>query len=138
MRVNSHSYRPFIYLSLGVAGVLAAYGVVVWFSISGPAERGQFGDMFGMVNALFSGLAFAGIVYTVHAQRTEAAFNAHATERAARLNAMSVLVAAYTERVRYLDSLASPDGHKIEGIQGKLKQLVIQLEREVHHAEPEA
>ena len=27
-------------------------------------NRGQFGDMFGAVNALFSGLAFAGIIFT--------------------------------------------------------------------------
>ncbi len=34
-------------------------------------ERGQFGDMFGSVNSLFSGLAFAGIIYTVLLQREE-------------------------------------------------------------------
>tara|TARA_R110001606_G_scaffold399188_1_gene581422 strand:+ start:2239 stop:2976 length:738 start_codon:yes stop_codon:yes gene_type:complete len=34
-------------------------------------DRGTFGDMFGASNALFSGLAFAGIVYTIHLQRKE-------------------------------------------------------------------
>jgi hypothetical protein len=33
--------------------------------------RGQFGDMFGMINALFSGLAFAGIIFTIYLQRQE-------------------------------------------------------------------
>lgn len=33
--------------------------------------RGQFGDMFGSVNALFSGLAFAGIIYTINLQRLQ-------------------------------------------------------------------
>jgi hypothetical protein len=28
-------------------------------------ERGQFGDLFGSVNALFSGLAFASLLYTI-------------------------------------------------------------------------
>lgn len=37
------------------------------------AERGQFGDMFGAVNSLFSGLAFAGVVYTILLQRKELA-----------------------------------------------------------------
>jgi len=32
------------------------------------ATRGQFGDMFGALNALFSGLAFAGIIYTIRQQ----------------------------------------------------------------------
>lgn len=36
-----------------------------------PTERGTFGDMFGGLNALFSGLAFAGIIYTILLQMTE-------------------------------------------------------------------
>lgn len=32
-------------------------------------ERGTFGDQFGVVNALFSGLAFAGLIYTIILQR---------------------------------------------------------------------
>jgi len=35
------------------------------------AERGQFGDLFGSVNALFSGLAFAGLIYAIFLQRQE-------------------------------------------------------------------
>lgn len=31
--------------------------------------RGTFGDQFGAVNALFSGLAFAGLIYTIILQR---------------------------------------------------------------------
>ena len=31
-------------------------------------ERGQFGDMFGAVNSLFSGLALCGVAYTVYLQ----------------------------------------------------------------------
>lgn len=34
-------------------------------------ERGTFGDMFGAVNSLFSGLAFAGVVYAIIMQRDE-------------------------------------------------------------------
>ena len=36
-----------------------------------PEERGTLGDMFGTVNALFSGLAFAGIIITILLQRKE-------------------------------------------------------------------
>ena len=35
------------------------------------AERGQFGDLFGSVNALFSGLAFLGLIYAILLQRKE-------------------------------------------------------------------
>ena len=34
-------------------------------------ERGSFGDMFGAVNTLFSGLAFASIVYAIFLQRAD-------------------------------------------------------------------
>jgi hypothetical protein len=37
----------------------------------GETQRGTFGDMFGAVNALFSGLAFAGIIYTIALQQKE-------------------------------------------------------------------
>lgn len=34
-------------------------------------SRGTFGDQFGAVNALFSGLAFAGLIYTIMLQRKD-------------------------------------------------------------------
>jgi len=38
---------------------------------NGWASRGQLGDLFGVVNALFSGLAFAGIIFTIMLQKKE-------------------------------------------------------------------
>lgn len=35
------------------------------------AEAGQRGDMFGAVNALFSGMAFVGVFYAIIIQRNE-------------------------------------------------------------------
>ena len=37
------------------------------------ANRGLFGDMFGAVNALFSGMAFVGVIYAITMQRHEIA-----------------------------------------------------------------
>ncbi|MFZ2306830.1 MAG: hypothetical protein WAW73_20340 [Rhodoferax sp.] len=50
--------------------VLVSLGVYV---VGGPGwtERGQFGDMFGAVNALFSGMAFAGLLYTIVLQQKQ-------------------------------------------------------------------
>jgi ABC-type molybdate transport system permease subunit len=46
--------------------------VIVGYSFFGSwEERGQFGDLFGSVNALFSGLAFAGLIYAILLQRQE-------------------------------------------------------------------
>ena len=53
--------------------------VVLWFSswliithyIKGPTNQGTFGDTFGAINALFSGLAFAGLIATLLYQKEE-------------------------------------------------------------------
>ncbi|MCP3959269.1 MAG: hypothetical protein GY719_15570 [bacterium] len=45
-----------------------------WLLVSSYVEaekRGQFGDQFGSVNALFSGLAFAGLITAILLQRRE-------------------------------------------------------------------
>ncbi|MCK6429690.1 MAG: putative phage abortive infection protein [Burkholderiaceae bacterium] len=64
---NGTPVWPF-WLAVGfVAAVWAITGLVLL-----PREdRGTIGDMFGAANALFSGLAFAGIIYTIWIQRTE-------------------------------------------------------------------
>jgi len=49
--------------------------VIVWlftrYSLVNDSQRGTFGDMFGGANALFSGLAFVGLIYAILLQRQE-------------------------------------------------------------------
>ena len=59
-----------------LAKKIAAITFGVWalsfiLLILGPDDRGTFGDMFGAVNALFSGLAFAGLIITLIMQHEE-------------------------------------------------------------------
>ena len=56
--------------------ILLSLVIILLFTINGfilydIPNRGTFGDMFGGVNALFSGLAFVGIVYTFLLQRRD-------------------------------------------------------------------
>ncbi|WFC42280.1 putative phage abortive infection protein [Pseudoxanthomonas sp. SE1] len=68
--------RASIVVILGVTVTVAAYGglvlILTWpvteFSI---AKAGTFGDSFGIVTSLFSGLAFAGVILTLILQRQE-------------------------------------------------------------------
>lgn len=57
--------------ALGVLGVWSLTFLLLF--IPGSDRQGQFGDMFGAVNALFSGLAFAGLIITLILQRKELA-----------------------------------------------------------------
>ena len=66
------THRPFIVKAvLVILLIQAAVGVVLFFALPDWTTRGQFGDMFGLVNSLFSGLAFAGLIYTIHLQQQE-------------------------------------------------------------------
>lgn len=62
----------FIWLVVAVVVVCAAYILVMFLVLPGNMEeRGQFGDMFGFLGALFSGLAFAGLIVTIRQQRED-------------------------------------------------------------------
>jgi hypothetical protein len=56
---------------VGVILLWVTAGLVLWFAFPNLEERGQFGDMFGAVNALFSGLAMGGVVFAILLQRRE-------------------------------------------------------------------
>ena len=67
-------FRLWIWIVVAIIGVLAAWGLSWWLinkNIDCSTERGTFGDMFGAVNALFSGLAFAGLIVTLLYQKEE-------------------------------------------------------------------
>jgi len=62
-----------------VPGLLVVAILLIMFSATrlipqaykAPSNAGEFGDMFGGVNALFSGLAFVGVIYAILLQRRE-------------------------------------------------------------------
>ena len=56
-----------------VLGVCAIYAVAMLCLYPNAGERGQFGDMFGAVNALFAGCAFGGVIWAIILQNNELA-----------------------------------------------------------------
>ena len=54
-------------LFISIVFLWIASGIALFFY----KDRGTFGDMFGSINTLFSGLAFGGIIYTIYQQRAE-------------------------------------------------------------------
>lgn len=69
-------------------------GVQAWF-VAGPSGAGEFGDMFGAVNALFSGLALGGIVVALFMQRHDLAIQQKAL--AEQLNEQRRLIGEHEE-----------------------------------------
>ncbi len=116
------------------------------------ADRGTFGDLFGAVNALFSGLAFAALLYTIVLQRDEIRQNreeivlnrrelskgaklqqkaqqvliqqVEQTHLSAKMNAMRTLVDYYNNQI------ANPKSSDevIEKAKQKRKQIIIQID----------
>jgi len=72
---QSHSWFWLLILliALGIVGIWIIGGIAVYTNLADWGSRGQFGDMFGSVNALFSGLAFAGLICAIFLQRHELA-----------------------------------------------------------------
>ncbi len=64
----------------------------------GISDYGQFGDTFGSLNALFSGLAFAGVVWSLFIQREDL----NSSIKAQRLHARIAGLAAMLEGKRVL------------------------------------
>ena len=54
-----------------IMAIFIAYFLIMRWIYPTMSSRGLFGDMFGGINALFSGLAFLGVIYTVILQMAE-------------------------------------------------------------------
>lgn len=65
--------KSFIRLAIAVLLVWILVPVISFYAIPTMDERGQFGDIFGIANALFSGMAFAALYYTLHIQQSQIA-----------------------------------------------------------------
>lgn len=63
--------RQYVFLSIVVVLIWGISITTIYYIFPDWTSRGGFGDTFGAVNALFSGLALAGIVYALLLQRAE-------------------------------------------------------------------
>jgi len=63
-------WRAFVLIAIIVIVIQILGGFAIHHLVESE-QRGTFGDMFGAVNTLFSGLAFAGVIYAIILQREE-------------------------------------------------------------------
>ncbi|HLT24746.1 MAG TPA: hypothetical protein VK004_06440 [Ignavibacteria bacterium] len=74
MQVNKDDHlSKLVILFIVVIVLWLAVGVGVYFAFDNMEHRGQFGDLFGAANSLFSGLALAGVVFAIFLQRKDLA-----------------------------------------------------------------
>ena len=114
----------FLPLAFGVIIIWLLGGYLIYRFSPGPGDPaltmdpGSFGDMFGSVNALFSGLAFAGVICTLLLQRRELQLQREenkqarkeferqslAQELSAQVNGYSSVIQSDEMRVKFLES----------------------------------
>ncbi len=146
------SFKGVMLVILLVMMAWGASGWVIYHASDNWGDRGTMGDMFGAVNALFSGLAFAALLLTIFQQRQEIKLNRTAIEQnrkelaksavaqhnaqqalkeqvaqlhlTARLNAMNTVIGYYNSRIN--DANASSE--LIEKAMQKRKAIIQQID----------
>jgi len=142
-----------IKLILLVVIIWGISGFLIIFFLSEWSDRGTFGDLFGAVNALFSALAFAVLIYTIILQREEIKQNreeivlnrkeleksgklqrksqevlirqVEQTHLSAKMNAMRTLVDYYNNQI----SNPKSTEEIIERAKQKRKQIILQIDQ---------
>jgi hypothetical protein len=65
------STRTIASVAAGIVLLWAGIATAAYFLLPDWASRGQFGDVFGAVNSLFSGFAFSGLIFAILLQRED-------------------------------------------------------------------
>ncbi|WP_298895116.1 hypothetical protein [uncultured Psychroserpens sp.] len=142
-----------IKLILLVVLIWGLSAVLIIVFLSEWSDRGTFGDLFGAVNALFSALAFAVLIYTIVLQREEIKQNreeivlnrkeleksgklqrkaqevlirqVEQTQLSAKMNAMRTLVDYYNNQI----SNPKSTEEIVEKAKQKRKQIILQIDQ---------
>ncbi|TDL99167.1 MAG: hypothetical protein C4K58_07750 [Flavobacteriaceae bacterium] len=88
----------FLRIALSVVFLWGLSGFLIYSNLDNWSDRGTFGDLFGAVNALFSGLAFAGLIFTIYmqaeaheAQKKDIAINRRSIQKSMNIQEQTLL-----------------------------------------------
>ena len=131
--------KTFITLGFICVAIWGISIVVMYFLFRAPTTVHDFGDMFGAVNALFSGLALAGVIYAVLIQTEEIKNNQLQIEKSIKANEIAARLSAFSALLQECDSApdryerweknATGDYTKVkEKVRGNVKAYRIEIE----------
>ena len=63
--------KVLVFVVLLILVLWAGSGLVIYYLVDNWSDRGTLGDLFGVINSLFSGLALVGLIFTTYKSRTE-------------------------------------------------------------------
>lgn len=108
--------------------------LVVTNVLPGWQERGQFGDLFGSVNALFSGLAFAGLIAAILLQHEELKLQREELKLQREEMALSRAELANQARVQTLLFRATVGQIRVAAMQARVEAIKMRGEQYQPHA----
>ena len=120
-----------IFFAVVIAWGVFGFGLTRVKWLANWSERGQFGDMFGALNTLFSGFAFGGVIYALvlqinglRLQQIEVEQSAEALAQQIRLSALSAALSAHAA---LLQSYPPGSASSTESI-ATIRKLLIQID----------
>lgn len=126
---NEEPIRPFLFWAF-----LILLGIVLYYllvSLLVPlSQRSQFGDTFSGFNALFSGLAFAAVVYALRLQRRDLKlqrdeFRATREEMRRSANAQEAAERVFNDQLAALNAQATAMRAQAETLSSQLRPIVL-------------
>lgn len=136
MKTKNAAILIFIFV-LSVIAIYTCTIIYITWPISelSVTKSGVFGDSFGGVNALFSGLAFAGLIITALLQRDEIQLSRQAFERQQFEASFFNLLSLYSDNLREIKIKKESDSGTYEGIEA-LSFLIKKLRESVQKHAP--
>lgn len=111
--MSRRTLAAFVLLFLAVLGLWAYFPALVKVMVPGTEAakveweaRGVFGDSFGVLNSLFSALAFCGIVVTLYMQNAQMRFLRQQEKDGERIQRLQSSLMAVTAALNYYNSEA--------------------------------
>ena len=111
---------------LAVVAFWIGSGIFVYDLYPEAEKAGQFGDMFGFINSLFSGLALAGVLITLWFQREEMEQQRKEIERQQEVSNTTIAWSIFDQHLKALGRLQSTEEYKgalSEIMEGTLRPL---------------
>jgi len=116
-------------LVIAIVAIQVASAAAIYFFLPDWATRGQLGDLFGAVNALFSGLAFGGLIYTVSLQRKELQLQREELRMTRTELARSAQAQEKSERALVSQAMAAQTAAEIAAINNLLAHVHSEIKR---------
>jgi len=89
-----------------------------WSGVGSPDRIGEFGDMFGSINTLFSGVAMWGVIIAIYLQRKELHQNTVEMQRSADGISKQVMISSMTALLNAIPSLEEQHNRRLRFLCG--------------------